>query len=296
MPTRVALHHETRYAFDRPVRLGPHVVRLRPAPHARTAVSGYTLTVQPDPHTLRWQQDPFGGFMARLLFPEKTRELRLAVDLVAELCAVNPFDFFVEPSAERFPFAYEPGLKRDLGPYLAVQPPTPRLSALLAELPDANESTVHWLVALNRTVYERIEYVTRTEPGVHTPEQALEAGRGSCRDSSWLLVSVLRHVKLAARFVSGYLVQLKGAEQPGEGGPTLERDVAALHAWAEVYLPGAGWIGLDPTSGLLTGEEHIPLAAGPRPASVAPVSGAVEPCRSELTYEMNVTRIDQGPA
>lgn len=295
MSIRVRLHHTTRYDYDRPVRLGPHLVRLRPAPHARTPVSHYALTVEPAEHVMNWLQDPFGNFMARVFFADKTQRLSVVVDLDVELKAVNPFDFFVEPEAERFPFAYEPGLKEDLAPYLATEPATPRLAALLGELPGVGDSTVQWLVDLNQAIYERIGYVTRMEPGVHTPEQCLAAGRGSCRDSGWLLVCVLRQMGVAARFVSGYLIQLKADDGPNPDPSAPKEDSAELHAWAEAYLPGAGWIGLDPTSALLTGEGHLPLAAAARPEAAAPVSGGVEPCTSTLSHEMRLSRIGVGP-
>lgn len=294
----VALHHLTRYAYQRPVQLAPQVVRLRPAPHARTPVSGYAMTVEPAEHFLHWLQDPFANFLARLVFAGKTDELRVTVDLVAELRPVNPFDFFVEPYAERYPFDYEPGLKQDLSPYLEVAPASPRLRSLLDELERTHGSTVGWLVGLNQAIYERVAYVTREEPGVYAPEQTLSAGRGSCRDSGWLLVNALRHMGVAARFVSGYLIQLKG--EAGDDGAAADpsapaHDTAALHAWAEAYIPGAGWIGLDPTSSLLTGEGHIPLAAAPRPDAVSPIEGGVEPCDSELSHEMRLTRLDAAP-
>ncbi|MFN3165762.1 MAG: DUF2126 domain-containing protein [Phycisphaeraceae bacterium] len=295
MAIRVALHHKTRYAYDRRVSLGAQLVRLRPAPHARTPVTGYSLKVNPDEHFINWQQDPFGNFMARLVFPEKTRELSIEVDLVADMTVINPFDFFVEPDAEAFPFAYEPWLKKELAPYLEAEPATPKLRALIDEVPKSAERTVDWLVGLNAKVYERVGYVIRLEPGVQTPEETLEIGRGSCRDSAWLLVNVLRHLGLAARFVSGYLIQLKADVKSLDGPSGAEEDFTDLHAWTEVYVPGAGWIGLDPTSALLTGEGHIPLAATPRPSGAAPISGGVEPCESELIHEMKVTRVHEDP-
>ncbi|MGB0768207.1 MAG: transglutaminase family protein, partial [Phycisphaeraceae bacterium] len=239
MSIRVALHHKTVYSYDRRVQLGAQLVRLRPAPHARTPILGYSMKVEPGDHFVNWQQDPFGNFMARLVFSEKTRELSVEVDLIADMTVINPFDFFVEPDAEAFPFAYEPWLKKELAPYLETEPATPKFAELLAELPRSNERTVDFLVEINGAIYRRLGYVVRMEPGVQTPEETLKLGRGSCRDTSWLLVQILRNLGFAARFVSGYLIQLKPDLVSLDGPPGTDHDFTDLHAWCEVFLPGA---------------------------------------------------------
>jgi uncharacterized protein (DUF2126 family)/transglutaminase-like putative cysteine protease len=294
MAIHVALSHRTRYEYDRLVGLSPHVVRLRPAPHCRTAIVSYSLTVAPE-HFVNWQQDPHGNYLARLVFPEKTRELVVDVDVVAELAVVNPFDFFLEPAAETFPFEYEPSLRQELAPYLAVTAGGPGLDDRLAAIDSAACPTVDFLVDLNRQLSKEIAYVIRLEPGVQTPDETLACRRGSCRDTSWLLVQLLRSLGLAARFVSGYLIQLAPDVRPLDGPAGPAADFTDLHAWAEVYLPGAGWVGLDPTSGLLAGEGHLPLAATPEPSSAAPVSGSVDPCEAVLHHEMRVRRIVESP-
>ncbi len=302
MAIRIALHHRTEYRFDREVRLAAHSVRLRPAPHCRTRVTGYSLTVEPAGHFLNWQQDPQGNHVARLVFPEPTRKLVLEVDLVAELVAINAFDFFLEPEVETFPFTYDPVLAAELAPYRATPEITggPLVNAFLADfrrasLAAADPRTIDLLVALNRAVYDRVRYVIRMEPGVQTPEDTLRQGTGSCRDSAWLLAAVARRLGLAARFCSGYLIQLAPDTKPLDGPPGPAADFTDLHAWTEVYLPGAGWVGFDPTSGLLTAEGHLPLAATPDPASAAPVTGAVDPCRTEFGFEMRLTRLAESP-
>jgi len=297
---RVALHHRTVYRFDRPVNLAPHVVRLRPAPHCRTKVLSYSLAVDPPDHFLNWQQDPQGNHLARIVTPKRTDHFAITVDLVAELVAINAFDFFLDREAETFPFPYDPGQAAELGPYLAGVGGGAAFATLVGEARKANVATpprrtIDVLVALNRMVFERIAYRIRMEAGVQSPEETLATGTGSCRDSAWLLVALLRAMGIAARFCSGYLVQLAPDHPPldGPAGPTA--DFTDLHAWAEAYLPGAGWIGLDPTSGLLAAEGHLPLAATPDPMSAAPVSGLVEPCGTTMDVAMRVERLAERP-
>jgi uncharacterized protein (DUF2126 family)/transglutaminase-like putative cysteine protease len=299
MPIRVALHHKSNYRFDRSVGIAPHEIRLRPAPHCRTPILSYSLHVEPSDHFLNWQQDAYGNYIARLVFPEKAKTLSFSVDLVAEMTVINPFDFFVEQYAEKYPFAYPEQLAIELAPYLETEAPGPRLQTWLQQFKQNSQSLglniVDFLVLLNQSLQSDIRYLVRLEPGVQTPEETLSLASGSCRDSGWLLVQILRHLGLAARFVSGYLIQLTADVKAidGPSGPT--RDFTDLHAWAEVYLPGAGWIGLDPTSGLMAGEGHIPLACTAFPSSAAPVTGATDVCESTLEVTMSVTRIHEDP-
>src|SRR5688572_43769 len=295
MSIHVALNHVTHYRYDRPVQLGPQVVRLRPAPHSRARILSYSMRVEPAEHFINWQQDPNSNYLARLVFPHKTTQFRIEVDLVAEMSVQNPFDFFLEPSAENFPFDYDPSLAHELAPYLEKAPPTPAFAAYLDSIPRTKKQTTNFLVELNQRLQRDIAYLIRMEPGVQTPEQTLTNASGSCRDSGWLLVQLLRHLGLAARFVSGYLIQLKSDVKALDGPSGTEVDFTDLHAWCEVFLPGAGWIGLDPTSGLLAGEGHIPLACTPQPSSAAPVSGAVDESEVTFGHEMAVTRIWESP-
>ena len=295
MAINVALTHKTHYRYDRLVSLGPQVVRLRPAPHCRTPVLSYSLKIRPENHFINWQQDPQSNYLARIVFPEKTTEFFVQVDLVAETGVFNPFDFFLEPSAEQCPFSYDTVLARDLRPYLEIEPAGPLLSEFLAKVSRAPTRTIDFLVALNQRVKDKLGYVIRMEPGLQTCEETLRLKSGSCRDSAWLLVEVMRHLGLASRFVSGYLIQLQADVKPLEGPTGPASDFTDLHAWAEVYLPGAGWIGFDPTSGLLAGEGHIPLACTPDASSAAPITGALDPCNTEFGHEMMVQRIYESP-
>jgi uncharacterized protein (DUF2126 family)/transglutaminase-like putative cysteine protease len=289
MGTRVALNHRTSYQYEREIALGPHVIRLRPALHCRTAILSYSLDISPAHHLLNWQLDPHNNRLARVIFPAKTAEFVVDVNLTAELSPYNPFDFFLDPGVDEFPFAYAPDLAKDLEPYRTVDPPGRRLQAFLEIFVGRTSGTISLLIDLNRKVRDEVSYVHRLEPGVQTCEETLEKGSGSCRDSAWLLVQCLRNLGIAARFVSGYLIQL-AAEEGSSDGP--KADSADLHAWAEVFLPGAGWIGMDPTSGLLAGEGHIPLVCTPTASQAAPIGGTTEAVGTEFTHAISVRRLN----
>ncbi len=296
MSILVGLRHSTTYHYDRRVALSPHLVRLRPAPHCRTPIVSFSMKVEPASHFINWMQDPFSNYVARLVFPDKTAALTVDVDLVADLTAYNPFDFFVESYAEKFPFDYPAALKHQLQPFLELDKACgERFHALLAGIERKPLPIIDFLVEINRRTYEAVSYTIRLEPGVQTPEETLALARGSCRDSAWLLVQLLRHLGMAARFVSGYLVQLTADQKSLDGPSGPEADFTDLHAWTEVYVPGAGWLGLDPTSGLFAAEGHIPLSCTPEPVDAAPITGLVDPCEVTFDYSNEVVRIKEDP-
>ncbi|MFP1129910.1 DUF2126 domain-containing protein [Asticcacaulis sp. W401b] len=297
MTILTALHHVTDYRYERPIGMGPQVIRLRPAPHTRAHVQSYRLKVEPENHFINWQQDPFGNWLARIVFPDKVAQFRVEVDLVLEIKVFNPFDFFLEDTATHYPFTYAESLKEELTPYLEIKERDDLLMDFVRSMPDLNPATgekwgtVDFLVAFNQKVNSRLNYTLRMEPGVQTSAETLTLLQGSCRDMAWLACQALRHKGFATRFVSGYSIQLKADVESLDGPSGVSEDVTDLHAWYEVYLPGAGWIGLDPTSGMFTGEGHIPLCCAPNPTSAAPITGAHEPAQSQFSYEMGVTRI-----
>src|SRR5216684_3220579 len=295
MSIHIALNHVTHYRYDRSVGLSPQVIRLRPAPHCRTRILSYSLQVRPTDHFINWQQDPQANYLARLVFADQTRELRIEVDLVAEMSVINPFDFFLTPYAEKFPFKYDSNERRELVPYLVKAPPTPLVAGYLAGISRQRCRTIDFVVGVNQRLAHDIRYLIRLEPGVQLPEETLANRSGSCRDSAALLVQLMRHMGLAAPFVSGYLIQLVPDVKALDGPAGAKEDFTDLHAWCEVYLPGAGWIGLDPTSGLLVGEGHIPLACTPEPSAAAPISGAVDECETSFEHRMSVQRVWEAP-
>ena len=283
MSIKASIYHLTHYRYDRPVVLGPQVIRLRPAPHSRTRVLSHSLKVTP----VRPLREPPAGPL---------RQLAVALRLPR---AGHRAEDRGRPRRRHDGLQPLRLLRRGRGRALAVRLPRgparrPRhLPAARAgrPAPRRRSSTPSRASAPAPSTSSsastpgspaRSATSSAWSPGVQTPEETFERGTGSCRDTSWLLVQVLRNLGLAARFVSGYLIQLKPDLVSLDGPPGTDHDFTDLHAWAEVYLPGAGWIGLDPTSGLLTGESHIPLAATPHYRNAAPISGRRQLRRGRL--------------
>ncbi|MGV0817351.1 transglutaminase family protein [Martelella sp. AMO21009] len=297
MSIKAAIYHLTHYKYDKPVNLGPQIIRLKPASHSKTKVISHSLKVTPDNHFVNLQQDPYGNYQARFVFPEPVTEFKIEVDLVADMSVYNPFDFFVEEQATKYPFAYDEAIREDLSIYRTPEPMGPRLKAYMEKLDlTPGQGTVDMIVGINANLQHDVDYIIRMEPGVQTTEETLERKSGSCRDSAWLLVQILRNMGLAARFVSGYLIQLEPDLKALDGPSGTDHDFTDLHAWAEVFLPGAGWIGLDATSGLLTGESHIPLAATPHYRNAAPITGGYYgEAETSFDFDMTISRVAEHP-
>lgn len=300
MSSQVLVRHHTCYRYDRPVSLGPQIIRLRPVAAAQPFIQTYALRIAPPYVAQTWQHDAYGNQVAKVVFDGQVRFFDITIELEADLTPRNPFAFTLHPAALSW---VQPAPSQSGGafkqPFYAYAPPAMPLQlyldashagagcmAFLANwLPTAPTETVAMLVALNKAVASHIQYQLRMEPGVWSPEETLERQSGSCRDSAWLMVALLRRLGFVARFVSGYLIQ---SGQSAEGEELLTCD---LHAWAETFIPGAGWVGFDTTSGFLTAQTHVALAASPTPEDAAPVSGLLDQCHATFDVSMQAQRL-----
>ncbi|WP_207421146.1 transglutaminase family protein [Desertivirga brevis] len=273
--------HTTSYSYSNDVFLSPQTLRLKPTSHIHAVIKDYKLSCQPQPKSIHWLQDAFGNSLARIIFPGSLNSLTINISFNIEPKDFDPFDFYLEDYAMTFPFNYEPETRKALCAYFEIADSGPFLKLFLEGLNLKDISTVNFLVQTNKSVFQNIAYTEREEAGVQTCEDSLSGKTGSCRDVAWLLVQVFRHLNIAARFVSGYLLE------SGEG----ITDRISLHAWTEVFLPGAGWIGLDPTTGLFAGPGHIPLAVSSNPSDAAPISGRVSECKSTLSFSSTIERL-----
>lgn len=288
---RILLEHQTCYQYERPVFLTTHYLRLKPAPHYRIPIESYALSVEPHNHILHWQQDPFNNYLARVDFMASTQSLVVDVKVTINMVTINPFDFYVDEEAQFFPFSYNDEIKSALSPYLKTTKQDPLVREWLGNIAHSSQDIVTFLAMLNQRVSREIVYNIRMEPGIQTPIESLQLRSGSCRDSAWLLVQCLRQLGLAARFASGYLIEL---DKRLNSLDNSKEDAVALHAWAEVFIPGAGWIGMDTTSGLFTAEGHVPLACTPSPNLATPITGTAEICKTNFTYQSQVSRLESG--
>lgn len=277
----IQIHHETLYSYSRPVFLSPQIFRLKPSAHHCATIKDYNLSLEPGLHELNWIQDAYGNSIARAIFPNLVNYMKVDVSFSIEPVDFDPFSFYLDIEASNYPFEYDLETRKALCPYFDQEIPGVLLSNFINGLNKVNIPITQFLVALNNRLFNEIRYTERDEPGIQSCEQTLSSSLGSCRDTAWLLVQVLRHLNLASRFVSGYLVET--------GNEITDR--VSLHAWAEVFLPGAGWIGLDPTSGLLAGMSHVPLACSSIPQSAAPVSGMVGECESTISFNGTIRRL-----
>ena len=289
---RIALHHVTEYLYDRPVALGPQIIRLCPASHYRGHLLSYSLRVEPEGVDIRWSNDAFANQTAEVLFSGKTRLFSVIVDLTIQQQVTEPSALAHVAETQPMPPAYEPPLIRELAPYRRTEPAGPQCQAYLRTVERGDLRTADFVTRMNQKLHQDIRYQVRKEHGVQTVEETLQKRSGSCRDSSWLLVQLLRHCGFAARFVSGYLIQLPSGAAAATSRPHSAVDPTELHAWCEVYLPNTGWTGLDPTSGLPADDSHVPLACAPDPAAAAPVEGQVEPCEVDFSYRIDLSAVN----
>lgn len=295
MSIQITLNHHKSYQFERPIFLGPHVIRLRPSPHYPLPIQSYTLKISPEDHSLSWRQDVYGNWLAKVNFPNPIQHFKIEVELLINLYPINPFQFLIDPDAVEYPFIYEDLLKQELNSFFEIKESGELLQQYLETLDTTRQFTTNFITAINQKIAQDIEYQMRLEEGIQSCEETLTKRTGSCRDSAWLLVQIFRHLGIASRFVSGYLIQLAIDETPLDDSITITKDMADLHAWVEVFLPGAGWIGLDPTSGMLTAEGHIALAVGSHPDMASPIVGTIEPCETTLDFSLTVSRIYETP-
>ena len=286
MSTRIALTHTIDRRYARRLVLPTHWLRLRPAPHTKAAIEAYSLSVGTEPHFLNWVRDPFENHLARLDLPEPVFGLNMAVDIVADLAPANPFDFLTEPYAASFPFEYPEQLQKELTPYLHLPKAGPRLADYLGALDADSAYIIEKLGKLTGNVHRSLAIVGSAQPGAVDLEDVVKRGTASPWEAAWLMAVSLRHLGVAARFTAGYRVVLASEAVPihawtadaEDSETSLWLDSASLHAWCEVFLPGAGWIGLDPSAGLFTHEGYIPLTATPDPLRALPwVAEVAEP-------------------
>lgn len=282
MSTRIALTQRYEYRFSRSVQLSTHWLRLRPAPHTAGRISAYSLRVHAETHYLNWLRDPFENHLARLDFPDPTDAVTLEIDLIAELEPVNPFEFLVEPFAASHPFDYPEQLRKELAPYLRRGTSGSKLNQFLKKLKLKSGYITEQIGAINEYVSNALAVTGPGNPGAIDLETVLHQGHGSAWELAWLLTLTLRNVGLAARVTQGYRIFLDAK---------AKTDTVSNHAWSEVFLPGAGWVGLDPCGGLFINEGYIPLASAPEPLRVLPIAGYRECCEETFNETISIRRL-----
>lgn len=261
---KLGLRYQTTYRYDEAVGFSPHDVRLFPRSDRFSRVRRLDFTATPKA-TIRYSRDVFENIVASCFFPEKSKELEFRLSINLDLDKKDPFHFILESGAVETPFEYDAEIAKMLAPYrerhvkerLVVpgwEPPTNR----------KRRGTVQMLAELNKRLHECIGYERREEGAALSPTETLRLGRGACRDVAVLLAEILRQMGFAARLTSGYLRESDSETKRAEG---------SLHAWTEVFLPGAGWIGLDATNGVFCNHNFIGAAVGLTPADITPISG-----------------------
>lgn len=270
------------YRYSRPVELGPHVLRIRPRVDGGQRLLRYNVRIAPTPAGVTETTDPCGNAMTCVWFTQAAESLEIHASLAVEVSRENPFEYLLsDPGVGAVPAVYNDDDRRLLSPYFTSGPAAPAVSALAEEVArDSEGSVLRFVMELGRAIKRRIGYVVREEGPPYAPEETLAIGAGSCRDSAVLYIAACRHMGLAARFVSGYV--------QGEVGGLHQTNY--LHAWAEVYIPGGGWRGFDPTHAVAVADHHLTVAAGPEPGDAAPIHGhyRAEGVASRLETHINV--------
>jgi transglutaminase-like putative cysteine protease len=262
---KIGIRYETIYRYDRAVRFSPHDVRLFPRSDRFVQIARLDFRTMPET-TVRFGRDVFDNVVASCFFEKEAEALELRLEVDVEIVKKNPFDFVLARRAIQMPFAYEEEIasiicaycQRQTGDKISLPEWTPPAA-------DSPRETVATLVELTKLLHRTISYQRREEGAAQAPVETLRLRSGACRDTAVLLAEILRDAGLAARVVSGYL---------READEEIRRAEGSLHAWTEVFLPGAGWVGLDPTNGIFCNDNFIAAAVGLRPADITPISGS----------------------
>jgi transglutaminase-like putative cysteine protease len=285
--SQLHIHHTTIYRYQKAVKFGAHQLRIRPIEDHEKKIISFDLKIQPA-HRIRWAYDQFQNPVGYVEFTKASKELVVISDLKVELGETNPFDFILEPYCIQIPFIYSSSEFPDLIPYLTPLYPMEKEAILSWVKPFLNfqgeAKTIDCLTAINRAIPKMMSYQARNETGTQTPAETLKSRSGACRDFAVLFMETARHLGIASRFVSGYI---RNVQERNEKSPNLA--AGAMHAWAQVYLPGAGWKDFDPTAGILTSNEHLRVAVGRTPEQTTPITGAyLGTAKLDLGFEVDV--------
>ena len=281
------IHHETIYHYQKAVKFRAHQLRIRPIEDHEKRILSFELKIEPE-HRIRWASDQFQNPVAYVEFLKPSKKLSITSHLQVELGEMNPFDFILEPYSLRLPFQYSETEAVDLAPYITPLYPQDRQRILDWIKPfldlQGEAKTMEFLTAVNRAIPKLMSYEVRIETGTQTPGKTLQSRSGACRDFAVLLMETARHLGMAARFVSGYIPNVQESTEK-----TFNIAAGAMHAWTQIYLPGAGWKDFDPTAGILTSHDHLRVAVGRTPEQTTPILGAyLGTAKLDLGFEVDV--------
>lgn len=280
---RMRIIHRTEYHYSTPVTFGPHTALIRPREGPDLHIESSLLEIEPRAK-VRWVRDIYGNAIALIHFTEPSRKMSLISDIHVNLYDEIPIEYLLDPNAQSYPFQYGAEEQIEIIPYRVPSYPHDgaALQRWMVDLykPGQIIQTTDLLNNLNTRIYQSFRYIPRDEVGVQVPCQTINLGTGSCRDYAVFMMEVARHFGFAARFVTGYIQMAEGQH-------------GATHAWTEVYLPGAGWRGYDPTNNKQVGAEHIAVAVAREHEKASPLSGYWEgPSNSFSKMEVSVQVIE----